>query len=211
MPCLRKPSASPFSLLIQRPLHPPFPPVFLSHTPGTCPAPVMVSAVSPLESNLLQTPHHLTPIESNLYKNRGRGWLAHTASLESIPSACAAVTSLESALTKKAGVEVLLLARSPTRKSGLTSEARKDLSSRQTIEDSDLVGKDLCPERRPGERALPKRTPNFSSARHRSFLDDLGPGHKRAVPGLDRAGKSARHPNRTIRTRNSSIQDHAAE
>jgi hypothetical protein len=135
----------------------------------------------------------------------------HTVSLESIPSACAAVTSLESALTKKAGEWVLLLARSPTRKSGLTSAARKDLSSRQTIGDSDLVGKDFCPERRPEVRALPERTPNFNSARHRGFLDDLGPGHKRAVPGFDRAGKSARHPNRTIRTRNSSIQENAAE
>jgi hypothetical protein len=158
--------------------------------------------------------HHLTPIESYSYKNRGRGRVAHAVSLESAPTTHAAVTSLESAVTKKTGEGVLLFARNPTKDfcpeppSGvrdLSDRPRKDLFSNPTIEDSDLVGKDFCPEcvscipnastgRRWGVRALSERTPNFRSARHRGFLDDHGPRHKGAGPGFDCAGDSARHP-----------------
>jgi mandelate racemase len=61
-------------------------------------------------------------------------------------------------------------------------------------------------KKRPSERAS-----NFGSTRHRSVLDDHGSGYKSVAPGFDRAGESARHPNRIIRTRNSCVQEHAVE
>ena len=74
--------------------------------------------------------HHLTPMESYSYKNRGRGW-GHSLPLN-------AFLSDQRLVSRASGVRDL--SARPTRKSVLTSEARKDLSPNPT--------KDFCPERR---------------------------------------------------------------
>ena len=77
--------------------------------------------------------HHLTPMESYSYKNRGRGW-GHSLPA-SFPNA---FLSDQRLVSRASGVRDL--SARPTRKSVLTSEARKDLSPNPT--------KDFCPERR---------------------------------------------------------------
>lgn len=77
--------------------------------------------------------HHLTPIESHLCKKQGRGWVAPPITTESVPTTNAAVTSLESAFTKK-------------RPGGP--------SDRPMVEHSDPFGKYSYPECVPASRML---------------------------------------------------------